>query len=128
MFLFLKVSIFQEGFFIVTNLILLVVENTYLILLLWFNFGFLMLGSSNGSDTHVILPCFFSICAIGHLIICFDLRFRIMFRKITISLLYHTISVFKILLQIFLLFNFLLVLRNLISVKVCMISCCQTLV
>ena len=40
-FLFLTVSVFQEGFYIVTNLKLLVVENTHLSLLVCFNFCFL---------------------------------------------------------------------------------------
>ena len=75
-----------------------------------------MLGFSEGIYTHVNLPCFFSICAIAPLIIYFHLRLKNMFSKITISLL-HYISVFKILLQLFLLINSLLVLRNLISVS-----------
>ena len=51
-----------------------------------------------------------------------------MFSKITTSLLYNSISVFIILLQIFFLFNFLSVFCNSIPVKVLMISCFQTLV
>ena len=43
-FSFLKVSVFQEGFYIVTNLKLLLVENTHLSLLICFNFFFLCLG------------------------------------------------------------------------------------
>ena len=89
--------------------------------LFWFLFGF-----SEGIDSHVSLTCFFSICAIAPLIVYFNLRLKNMFSKITSSLLYCSISVFKILLQMFLLFNSLSVLRNLISVKVLMISCCQT--
>ena len=85
-----------------------------------------MLGLSEGIDAHVRLPCFFEICAIAPLIIYFHLKLKNMFSKITISLLYYSISVFKILLQIFLLIYSLLVLRNLISVKVLMVSCCQT--
>ena len=77
-------------------------------------------------ESHVSLPCFFSICAIAPLIIYFDLKLKNMLSKIPISLLYYSISVFKILLQIFLLIYSLLVLRNLISVKVLMVSCCQT--
>ena len=90
-----------------------------------FNFCFFMLGFSEGIDTHVSLPCFFSICAIAPLIIYFDLRLKNMFSKMAISLLYYSISVFKTLLQIFLLIYSLLVLRNLISVKVLMVLCCQ---
>ena len=63
-FLFLKVLVFQERFYIVTNF--------KLFLLLWFNFSFFMLGSSEEFDSHVTAPCFFSICAIAPLIICFD--------------------------------------------------------
>ena len=48
--------------------------------------------------------------------------------KITISPLYYSISVLKILLPIFLFFNFLSVLRNLILVKVLMTLCCQIIV
>ena len=71
---------------------------------------------------------FFSICALAPLIICFDLRFRNMFRKIIIYLLYHSVSVLKVLLQMSLLFSFLPVLRNLLTIKVLMISCCQTFI
>ena len=71
-----------------------------------------MLGFSKGIDAYVSLPCFFSICAIVPLIISLDLRL-----KNKILLLYYSIPVFKILLQIFLLISSLLVLRNLISVK-----------
>ena len=78
-----------------------------------------------GIDTNVSIPCFFSICAIAPLITYFDLRLKNMFSKITVSLLYYSISVFTILLQIFLLINSPLVLRNL-TVKVLMLSCCQT--
>ena len=92
-----------------------------------FNFCFFMLGLSERIDTHVILPCFFSICAVAPLIIYFDLRLKNMFSEITISLLYYRISIFKISLQIFLLIYSLLVLCNLISVKALMVSCCQNL-
>ena len=97
--------------------------------LFWFNFCFVffMLGISGEIDSSKNLPCFFSICAIAPLIICFDLSSRKMFSKIKISLLYY-ISVFIILLQISLLFNFLSVLHNLTSVKVLMISRCPTIV
>ena len=77
-----------------------------------------MLGFSEGIYTHISLPCFFSIWAIAPLIINFYLRLKNMFSKIAISLLYYSISVFKILMQIFLLINSQLVLRNLISIKV----------
>ena len=42
-FLFLKVSVFQEDFYTVTNFKLIVVESANLILLLWFNFCFSVL-------------------------------------------------------------------------------------
>ena len=51
----------------------------------WFNFCFSMLRFSEGFDSYEVLPYFFSICAIAPLIICFDLIFRKMIRKITIS-------------------------------------------
>ena len=75
-------------------------------LLVCFNFCYI-LGSSERFDSHVSLPSFLSICDNAPLAICFDLRFRTMFRKITTSLSYNCISVFTILLQIFFLFNFL---------------------
>ena len=97
-------------------------------LLVCFNFCLYILGSSERFDSHVTLPSFFSICAIAPLVICFDLKFKTMLSKNTTSLSYNCISVFTILLQIFFLFNFLSVFCNLISVKVLMISCFQTLV
>ena len=111
-FSFLNVLVFQEG----------------LNLLVFFNFCFYIMGFSESLDSHVSLRSFLSICAIAPLIICFDLKFKTMFSKITTSLSYNCISVFIILLQIFFLFNFLSVFCNLISVKVLMISCFQTLV
>ena len=112
-FSFLNVLVFQEG----------------LNLLVCFNFCFYILGSSERFDSHVSLRSFLSICAITHLlIICFDLKFKTMFSTITTSLSYNCISVFVILLQIFFLFNFLPVSCNLISIKVLMISCFETLV
>ena len=72
-FSFLNVSVFQEGFYIVTYLKLLVVENTHLSLLVCFNFCFFMLGSSEGFDSHASLPSFLSICAIAPFI-CFDFK------------------------------------------------------
>ena len=47
-FSFLNVSVFQEGFYIVTNLKLLVVENTHLSLLVCYNFCFFMLEHGHG--------------------------------------------------------------------------------
>ena len=108
-FLFLNVLLFQEG----------------LNLLFFFNFCFYILGSSERFDSHESLPSFLSICAIAPLIICFDLKFKTMFSKITTSLSYNCISVFIIILQIFFLFNFFSAFCNLISVKVLMISCFQ---
>ena len=101
-FLFLNVLLFQEG----------------LNLLGFFNFCFYILGSSERFDSHESLPSFPSICAIAPLIICFDLKFKTMFSKITTSLSYNCISVFIILLQIFFLVNFLSVFCNLISVSI----------
>ena len=111
-YVFLNVLLFQED----------------LNLLFFFNFCFRILGSSERFDSHESLPSFVSICAIAPLIICFDLKFKTMFSKITTSLSYNCISVFIIILQIFFLFNFLSVFCNLIYVKVLMISCFQTLV
>ena len=50
---------------------------------------------------HVGLPCLFSISDIAPLLISFHLRLKNMFSKITIFLLYYSITAFKILLQIF---------------------------
>ena len=85
-FLFLNnVLLFQEG----------------LDLLFFFNFCFYILGSFERFDRHVSLPTFLSICANAPLIICFGLKFKTMFSKITTSYSYNCISVFIILLQIF---------------------------
>ena len=111
-FSFLNVLVFQEG----------------LNLLFFFNFCFYIMGFSESLDSHVSLRSFLSICAIAPLIICFDLKFKTAFSKITTSLSYNCISVFIILLQTFFLFNFLSVLCNLISAKVFMVSCFETLV
>ena len=111
-FSFLNVLLFQEGF----NL---------LFFCFFFNFCFYILGSSERFDSHKILPSFVPICAIAPLMICFDLKFKTMFSKITTSLSYNCISVFIIILQIFFLFNFFSAFCNLISVKVLMISCFQ---
>ena len=54
-----------------------------------------MLGSSEGFDLHVRLPCFLPFYVISPLIIRFDLKFRNMFRRITTSLLYYSILVFE---------------------------------
>ena len=51
----------------------------------FFNFCFYILGSSERFDSYVSLPSFLSICAIASLIICFDLKFKTMFSKITTS-------------------------------------------
>ena len=97
-FSFLNVLLFQEG----------------LNLLPFFNFCFYILGSSERFDSHLSLPSFLLICAITPLIICFDLKFKTVFSKITASLSYNSISVFIILLQIFFLFNLLSAFCNLI--------------
>ena len=89
-FSFLNVLVFQEGFYIVTNLKLCVVENTHLNLLVCFNFYFFILRSSLGFDSHVSLPSFLSIFTIAPLIICFELNFKIMYSKITTSLSYDS--------------------------------------
>ena len=69
-------------------------NNTFEILIFVFR-------SAEGFDSQVSLSCFISICAIAPLIICFDLKSENMFNKITTSLLYYSITVFIILLQIF---------------------------
>ena len=83
---------------------------------------------SEGFDSHVSLFRFFSISGIAPSIICFDLQFRNIFKKVITSLMYFSYSVFYILLQVFLLFNFLSVIRNLITVNVLIVSCCQTII
>ena len=89
-------------------------------------FWFFMLGFLEGIHKNVSLLYFFSICAVVPLLIYFVLRLKNMSSKIPISLLCYSISVFKILLQIFLLINSLSILCTLKSVKVLMISCRQT--
>ena len=101
-FSFLNVLLFQEG----------------LNLLIFLNFCFYILGSSERFDSHESLPSFLSICAIATLKIYFDLKFKNMFSKITASLSYNCISVFIILLQIFFLVNFLTVFCDLISASI----------
>ena len=108
----LNVLVFQEG----------------LNLLVYFNFCFFILGSSERFDSLVNFPSFLLICAIAPLITCFDLKSKTIFSKITTYLSYNCISVFMILLQLFFLFSFLSVFCNSISVKFLMISCLQTLV
>ena len=71
-FSFLNVLVFQEG----------------LNFLVCFNFCFIYWGSSEKFDSYVNLLTFLSICAIVPLIICFDLKFKTMFSKITTSLSY----------------------------------------
>ena len=83
---------------------------------------------SEGFDSHVSFFCFFSISGIAPLITCFALQFKNMFRKFITSLNYSNYSVFQILQQIYLLFNFLSVIRNLITVNALIVSCCQTIV
>ena len=100
-FSFLNALVFQEGFYIATNLKLIVVKNTHLSLLVCFNFCFYMLGSSEGFDSYVSLPCFLSMCNFSLIIIIFDLKFKNMFSKITTSLSYNSISFFIILMQMF---------------------------
>ena len=95
-------------------------------LLFYFYFYFYILRFSERFDSHVSLPSFRSICAIAPLVICFDLKFKTMFNKITTSLSYNCISAFIILLQIF--FCAIFCQYFVISVKVLMISCFQTLV
>ena len=91
-FSFLNVLLFQEGL----NL-----------LFVFFIFCFYILGSSERFDSHVSLPSFLSICAIAPSIICFDLKFKNMFSKITTFLSYNCVSVFIILLEIFFFVQFL---------------------
>ena len=92
-------------------------------------FCFYIFGSSERFGSDVGLPSFLSIGAIAPLLICFVLNFKTVFSKIATFLSYNCIYVsFIILQQIFVLFNFLLVFCNLISVKILMISCFQTLV
>ena len=83
---------------------------------------------SEGFDSNVSLLCFFSVSDIAPLITCVDLQFKSMFNKFISSLLYSSYSAFQIFLQIFLLFNFLSVIRNLITVNILIVSCCQTMV
>ena len=111
-FIYLNVLVFQES----------------LNLLICFKFYFYVVGSSERFDSHVSLTSFISICAIAPLIICFDLKLKTRFGKITTSISYNCISVFIILLQIIFLFIFLSGFYNLISVIVLMISCLQKLV
>ena len=79
-------------------------------------------------DSHVSLFCFFSISGAAPLITCFDLQFKNIFKTFITSLTYFSYSAFHALLQIFLLFSFLLVIRKLITVNVLIVPCCQTIV
>ena len=83
---------------------------------------------SKGFDSHVSLFCFFSVSDIVPLITCYDLQFKNMFKKSISSFMYFSYSAFQILLQILVLFNFLSVICNLITVNVLIVSCCQTIV
>ena len=82
---------------------------------------------SEGFDSHVSLFCFFSISGIAPLIACYDLQFRNIFKKFISSFMYFSYSAFQILLQILVLFNFLTVICNLITVNVLITSFCQTI-
>ena len=91
-------------------------------------FVILCLYYSDGFDSPVSLFCFFSISGIAPLITCFDLQFKNMFKKFITSFLYFSYSALQTLLQIFILFNFLSVIRNLITVNVLIVSCCEAIV
>ena len=79
---------------------------------------------SEGFDSHVSLFCFFWIFVIAPLITCFDSQLKNIFKKFIPSLMYFSYSAF----HIFLLFNFLSVISNLIAVNVLKVSCWQTIV
>ena len=81
---------------------------------------------SEGFDSHVSLFCFVSISGIAPLITCYHLQFKI-FKKFISSFMYFSYSAFQILLQILVLFNFLTVICNLITVNVLITSFCQTI-
>ena len=83
---------------------------------------------SEGFDSHVSLFCFFSISGIAPLITCYDLQFKNIFERFISFFMYFSYSAFQILLQILVLFNFLTVICNLITVNVLIVSCCQTIV
>ena len=83
---------------------------------------------SKGFDSPLSLFCFFSISGTAPLITCFDLRFKNMFKKFITSLMYFSNSALQTLLQIFMLFHFLSVIRNLITVNGLIVSCCETIV
>ena len=51
-----------------------------------------------------------------------------LFKKFMSSFMYFSYSPFQILLQMFILFNFLSVIRNLVTVNVLIVSCCQAIV
>ena len=81
-------------------------------LLFWIN-AFFMLGFSEGIISHVSLPYFFLISGNVPLIVSFILRSKIIFTNLTISLMYYSNLVFRIVAKILL---FPLVLRNLIVI------------
>ena len=83
---------------------------------------------SEGFDSHVSLFCFFSISGVAPLITYYDLQFRNIFRKFLNSFMNFSNSAFQILLEILVLFNFLSVIRNLVTVNVLIVSYCQTIV
>ena len=64
---FLNVLVFQES----------------LNLLVGFNFCFYILGSIERFYSQVSLPSFLSVCTIAPLVICFDLKFKTIFSKVT---------------------------------------------
>ena len=82
---------------------------------------------SEGFDSHVSLFCFFSISGIAPLTTCYDLQFKNIFQTFISFFMYFSYSAFQILLQILVLFNFLTVICNLITVNVLIVSCCQTI-
>ena len=77
---------------------------------------------SKGLDSHVSLFCFFSISGMAPLITCFDVQLKNILKKFITLFMYFNCSVFQILLQIFILFNFLSVIRTLITVNVLIVS------
>ena len=78
-------------------------------------------------DSYVSLLCFFSISGIAPLITCYDSQFKNILKKFISSFMYFSYSAFQILLQILVLFNFLTVICNLITVNVLITSFCQTI-
>ena len=68
----------------------------------------------------------FFISGIAPLITCYELKFKNIFKKFISSFMNFSYSAFQILLQILVLFNFLTVIYNLITVNVLIVSCYQT--